>query len=148
MRGGFGGKRFVRGGVCRGWGVSQKAPVALTPGAWHTPTTHGRAHHRGVRGTSGARLQGSPSTHPVHSCVRVQGRALFRLPRGRSSVPPRARALTSTTHGGTIEGATVYSFPALPAWLTITRGVCCSGALLQDCKVWRFPVRSLMHGRV
>lgn len=25
MRGGFGGKRFVRGGVCGGWGVSQKA---------------------------------------------------------------------------------------------------------------------------
>ena len=26
MRGGFGGKRFVRGGVCGGGGVSQKAP--------------------------------------------------------------------------------------------------------------------------
>lgn len=81
------------------------SPVALTPGAWHTPTTHGRAHHRGVRGTSGARLQDSPSTHPVHSCVRVQGRALFRLPRGRSSVPPRARVLFWRSPGLLIPGA-------------------------------------------
>lgn len=102
----------------------------------------------------------SPRSRSGHGCnvaghcsgSRAGGQAFPRVRVYCSGAHPvyllPARALTSTTHGDTIEGATAHPFPALPAWLTITRDVCCSGALLQDCKAWRFPVRSLMRERV
>lgn len=42
MRGGFGGKRFVRGRVCGGWGVLQKAHVFVSGGFGEVVEFHKR----------------------------------------------------------------------------------------------------------
>lgn len=95
----------------------------VTVPAHGSPLTH-------ARGVCSGRTT-SPRSRSGHGCnvaghcsgSRAGGQAFPRVSVYCSGVHPwhsfPARALTSTTHGGTIEGATVHPFPTLPAWLTV-----------------------------